>query len=147
MSPEQEVNPRGSIVNRFLGEKQTGEDILTRGDKKNVDRKGGAARVQQYPQAKEKQARSCNIMKPCWSCQGMCFLMIDPGFPLDKGGQGLKLLLGELNLTLLFLGLVQVPLKIQERFPKIVEHGLKGVQSQDEGFLMLAFGQQFPGPL
>jgi hypothetical protein len=78
---------------------------------------------------------------------GKDFLMIDPGFLLDKGCQGLKLLLGELYLTLFFLGLGQVPLKIQKRFPEIVKHGLKGVQSQDKGLLVLAFGQQLPGPL
>jgi hypothetical protein len=73
--------------------------------------------------------------------------MIDPGFLLDKGCQGLKLLLGELYLPLFFLGLGQVPLKIQKRFPEIVEHGLEGIQSQDKGLLMLSLGQQFPSPL
>jgi hypothetical protein len=55
------------------------------------------------------------------------WLMIDPGFFLDKSGQGLKLILGELDSALFFLGLGQVPLKIQKRFPEIVEHGLQGV--------------------
>jgi hypothetical protein len=54
-------------------------------------------------------------------------LMIDPGFPLDNGGQGLKLLLGEIHPALFFLGLSQVLLKIQKRFPEVMEHGLKGV--------------------
>jgi hypothetical protein len=74
-------------------------------------------------------------------------LVINPGLLLDKGGQGLELFLGEINFTLLFLDLGQVPLEIQKRFPKIVEHGLQGIQGQDEGLLMLAFGQQFPSPL
>jgi len=71
---------------------------------------------------------------------GNDFLMIDPGFFLDKGCQGLKLLLGELYFTLFFLDLGQVPLKVQKRFPEIVEHGLQGVQSQDKSLLMLALG-------
>jgi hypothetical protein len=75
------------------------------------------------------------------------FLMIDPGFPLDKGGQGLKLLLGEFHFPLFFLDLGQIPLEIQKRFPKIVEHGLESIQGQDKGLLMLALGHQFPGPL
>jgi hypothetical protein len=104
------------------------------------------ARVQQYPQAKEERARSWDIRIPAGLAREY-FLMIDAGFLLNKGGKGFKLLLGELYLTLFFLGLGQVPLKIQKRFPKIVEHGLEGVQSQDQGLLMLAFGQQFPGPL
>jgi hypothetical protein len=74
-------------------------------------------------------------------------LMIDPGFLLDKRGQGLKLFLGEFHFTPLFLGLGQVPLEIQKRFPKIVEHGLQGIQGQDKGLLVLAIGQQFPSPL
>jgi hypothetical protein len=103
--------------------------------------------VQQFPQTREQQARSWDIRMPCWTCQGITSLMINPGLLLDKGGQGLKLLLGELHVTLFFLDLGQVPLKIQKRFPEIVEHGLEGVQSQDKGLLMLAFGQQFSSPL
>jgi hypothetical protein len=78
---------------------------------------------------------------------GNDFLMINPGFLLDKGGQGLKFFLGEFHLTSLFLGLGQVPLEIQKRFPKIVEHGLQGIQGQNKGLLVLAIGQQFPSPL
>jgi hypothetical protein len=78
---------------------------------------------------------------------GNDFLVIDPGFLLDKSSQGLKLFMGELNFTLLFLGLGQIPLKIQKRFPKIVEHCLQSIQGQDKGLLVLAFGQQFTSPL
>jgi hypothetical protein len=102
--------------------------------------------MQKCPQANEQQARSCDITFHAGLAGNDC-LMINPGFLLDKGGQRLKLLLGELFLTLFFLGLSQVPLKIEKRFPQIVEHGLEGVQSQDQGLLMLAFGQQFPSPL
>jgi hypothetical protein len=78
---------------------------------------------------------------------GEDYLMINPGFLLVKGCQELQLLLGKVHSAFFFLDLGQALLELQQRFPEIVEHGLQGVQSQDQGLLMLAISQQLPGPL
>jgi len=71
--------------------------------------------------------RTLKSQAPLKDSPGIYQLVVNPGFLLDKRCQGLHFFLGKLEVTLFFLDLGQVPLKIQERFPETGQHVLKGV--------------------
>jgi hypothetical protein len=67
------------------------------------------------------------ISGPLKYSPGIYQLVVNPGFLLDKRCQRLHFFLGKLKVTLFFLDLGQVPLKILERFPETGQYVLEGV--------------------